>query len=443
MTGEAADDGPRLRVPDRLVIEGGNRLVGTVDIPGAKNAALPMIAATLLTDETCRLTNVPLIEDVEIMVELVRRLGADVCFDRSARTLTVTASSITSTEPDAELVRIMRASFLVVGPLLSRFGRIECIHPGGCELGVRPVNVDITGFRAMGARIDVEPSRYSAIADRLDGAHVYLDYPSHTGTENLVMAATLARGYTTIVHASREPEVIQLIQFLKSMGADIRGEGTSVIQVRGRGRLYGTGYRVMPDRMVAGTFAIAVGMCGGAVVLNDVNYDDLEPVLHKLVEVGADIEREEERITVRSQGKLMATELHSMPHPGFPTDKQAEMGVLLTQADGDSIVVERVFDSRFGYVSALRKMGARIEVNGARAVINGVSHLQGSQLTAGNDLRSGAALTLAGLVAEGVTTIDSVRFVQRGYEDLARDLAMIGANVHVDSYVESNLSSAI
>ena len=246
-----------------------------------------------------------------------------------------------------------------------------------------------------------------------------------------MMAACLAEGTTTIVHASREPEVLDLVLFLRSMGARIRGEGTSIIEVMGREKLHGSGHHVMPDRLVAGTFAIAVTMCGGEIELLDANPDDLEPVLHKLREVGAEIEQSDECVLIKSSRKLTATEVQSMPHPGFPTDKQAEMAALLTQAEGESVVVERVFDSRFGYAEALRKLGADIEVDGTRAVIRGPRQLKGTTLRAGNDLRSGAAMILAGLVASGDTTIDEARYVHRGYEDLAGDLVQLGASIEV------------
>lgn len=441
MAGIATSGRPAVGVPNKLIVQGADRLSGQFRVPGAKNAVLPMIAAALLTEETCHLSNVPVIEDVELMVELVRRLGAEVEYDRAERTMAITAGAISSHEPDAEMVNVMRASFLVAGPLLTRFGEFRCVHPGGCDLGIRPVNVDVQGFRAMGATVETDRSSYLATAPgRLQGARIYLDYPSHTGTEDLVMAACLADGTTTIVHASREPEVLDLVVFLRSMGARIRGEGTSIIEVVGREKLHGSGHHVLPDRLVAGTFAIAVTMCGGEIELVDTNPEDLEPVLHKLREVGAEIELSDECVSIKSSRKLTATEVQSMPHPGFPTDKQAEMAALLTQAEGESVVVERVFDSRFGYAKALQKMGAEIKVEGTRAVIRGPRQLKGAALRAGNDLRSGAAMILAGLVATGETTIDEARYIHRGYEDLASDLVRLGASIEVAGTVESRIS---
>jgi len=424
-----------LMIPDRLVVTGGARLAGSVSVPGAKNAVLPMMAACLLTEETCRIRNVPLIEDVEIMAALLRRLGATVEFDRAERRLTITAADIRSVRPDPELVHEMRASFLVTGALLARFGQVECVHPGGCEIGIRPVNVDMNGFRAMGAEILVMDGAYVARAPKLQGSRIYLDYPSHTGTENLLMAACLAEGYTTIVHASREPEVLHLIRFLRSMGAEIRGEGTSVVEVKGRSNLWGASYRTMPDRLVAGTFAIAAAITGGEVELREVWPEHLEPIIYKLRDIGVEMDETNRSVVVHARNKLRATEVQSMPYPGFPTDKQAEMAALLTQAEGESVVVERVFEDRFRYAEGLRRMGADIDIGGARAVIRGPSRLRGIEVSSGNDLRSGAAMVVAGLAAEGETTILDARYVHRGYESLADDLIGLGASIRAEKFV--------
>ncbi len=408
---------------------GRNRLQGVFTVPGAKNAILPMMAATLLTEETCHLTNVPAIIDVETMVELLAQLGAVVDYDREQKRLTITAANISSLEPDPDLVAQMRASFLVTGPLLARFGRVVVIAPGGCEIGRRPVNVDLDGFARMGALIDQAAGGFDIAAGTLRGQRIYLDYPSHTGTENLIMAATLADGATVIVNASREPEVLHLCRFLAAMGADIRGVGTSVISVFGRRRLFGAGYRAMPDRMVAGTIAIATAACGGEVVLDDVVRDDLEPVLLKLEEAGVDIFHEGDSVVVSANGNLRAVDVQSMPHPGFPTDKQAEMGALLTQATGQSTISDRVFENRFGYLVGLEQFGARIERSTSGAVIAGPQNLRGSQLQLARDLRAGAALTIAALVADGPSLLTGVSFIDRGYEDLAGDLAALGAEI--------------
>lgn len=410
---------------------GDNRLQGVYRVPGAKNAILPMMAATLLTEETCHLTNVPAIGDVEAMMELLGMLGADVERDRTGRRLTITAANIDSFEPDPGLVAGMRASFLVTGPLLARFGRVVVAPPGGCEIGVRPVNVDIDGFVRMGARVDRFEGGYDVTAGTLRGDRIYLDYPSHTGTENLIMGATLADGVTVIVNASREPEVLHLCGFLRAMGADIRGAGTSVISVHGRRRLFGAGYRTMPDRMVAGTIAIATAACGGEVLLDDVVRDDLEPVLLKLEEIGVDVFYEGDSVVIASDRQLRAVEVQSMPHPGFPTDKQAEMGALLTQASGRSTISDRVFENRFGYLDGLQRLGAKIDRRESHALIAGPQQLRGAQVELERDLRAGAALTIAALVAEGQSVLSGVSFIDRGYEDLAGDLAALGADIRV------------
>ncbi len=410
---------------------GENRLQGVFQVPGAKNAILPMMAAALLTEETCHLTNVPAIGDVEAMADLLSGLGATVERDRARKRLTITAANISSFEPDPELVSGMRASFLVTGPLLARFGRVVVSAPGGCEIGLRPVSVDIDGFARMGARVERTEGGYDVTAGTLRGRRIYLDYPSHTGTENLIMGATLADGVTVIVNASREPEVLHLCGFLSAMGADIRGAGTSVISVHGRRRLFGAGYRTMPDRMVAGTIAIATAACGGEVLLDDVVRDDLEPVLLKLEEVGVDVFYEGDSVVIASERRLRAVEVQSMPHPGFPTDKQAEMGALLTQAHGRSTIADRVFENRFGYLEGLGRLGAKIDRQDSRALIAGPQQLHGARVQLERDLRAGAALTIAALVAKGESMLTGVSFIDRGYEDLAGDLAGLGANIRV------------
>ena len=424
-------------IPDKFVVTGGARLEGSVAIPGAKNAILPIMAACLLTDEQCHLTNVPLIEDVEIMAELLRGLGAEVQLDRAQHEISVSARGITSFEPDSPLVTEMRASFLATGPLLARFGRFDCVHPGGCAIGFRPVSVDIHGFRAMGATIRIDDDRYNATADKLTGSRIYLDYPSHTGTENLIMAACLATGTTTVVHASREPEVLELVRFLRLMGAKITGEGTSVIEIESSRQLHGASFRIMPDRIAAGTLAIAGSICGGEIELTNVVPELLEPVLYKLRAAGVEMSTTDRSVIVRSHRKLRGTEVQSMPYPGFPSDNQAAMGALLTQARGTSTIVERVFEDRFSYVEGLRELGADITVNANRAVVRGPTRLTATELSVENDLRAGSALILAGLVADGETTIRDARYIHRGFEDLAADLTQLGARVEASTFVES------
>ena len=423
--GRGAHDEQRIRA----TIVGGRPLRGSYRLPGAKNAVLPMMAACLLTDETCVIENVPIISDVLVMADLLRELGAEVALDEDAHTVAVTAADVRSSSPTPHLVQRMRASFQVTGPLLARFGRFDCAAPGGCQLGARPVSVDITGFQGMGATVALSEGVFHAEADALYGRRIYLDYPSHTGTQNLLMAATLANGYTTIVHASREPEVVALVQFLRSMGAEIHGEGTSLIGVQGRNHLFGTVARAIPDRMVGGTMAVAAALTGGDVELLNVRPDHLEPVTVQLREMGVDVVETNRSVRVVAPETLSATDVQVMPFPGFPTDVQAPMGVLMTQAYGVSTMVERVFDGSMGYMDSLTAMGADVSVQGTRAVVRGPRRLGGRHIELENSIRGMTALALAGLVADGETVIDGFEFVRRGYEDLAGDLRELGASI--------------
>jgi UDP-N-acetylglucosamine 1-carboxyvinyltransferase len=323
----------------------------------------------------------------------------------------------------------MRASFLVVGPLLARAGRAVAPTPGGCAIGRRPVNVDVKGFTAMGGHVEQEGDQYRLRADRLIGQRLYLDYPSHTGTENLLMAACLAKGKTVIKHAAAEPEVVALADCLIRMGAKIRGAGSSLIEVEGVGELYGVHLRCLPDRIEAGTFAIAGLMTGGDVTVHDVVVPHLDPIAHKLAEVGAIVEEGENWLRVRANGQLQAVELQTLQYPGFPTDLQSCFTTLLTQADGTSLVHERVFDDRLGYVTELRKLGANIRITGGQtALIDGPSVLHGAAVRA-SDLRAGAALILAGLCAEGTTEISDIYHLDRGYEQVDAKLRALGARI--------------
>jgi len=402
-------------------------LRGSYRTPGAKNVVLPMMAACLLTDETCVIQNVPIISDVLVMADMLRQLGARVDVDSDARTVTITAAGVESSSPSPDLAQRMRASFQVAGPLLARFGRFDCAAPGGCQLGARPVSVDISGFQRMGATVALAEGVFHAEADALYGRRIYLDYPSHTGTQNLLMAATLANGYTTIVHASREPEVVALVQFLRSMGAEINGAGTSEIGVQGRSHLFGTVARAIPDRMVGGTMAVAAALTGGDVDLLNVRPDHLEPVTVQLREMGVDVVETNRSVRIIAPETLGGTDVQVMPFPGFPTDVQAPMGVLMTQAYGVSTIVERVFDGSMGYMDSLAAMGADVTVEGTRAVIRGPRSLRGRHIALEHSIRGMTALALAGLVAEGETVLDGFEFVRRGYEDLAGDLRGLGA----------------
>jgi UDP-N-acetylglucosamine 1-carboxyvinyltransferase len=412
----------------KIIIEGGRRLVGRIRVSGAKNAALPIMAAALLTADECVFENIPNIEDTRTMAELLSRLGAAVTYDAPGHRIVIQAKHLARFTAPAELVQRMRASFLVTGPLLSRFGLAGAPHPGGCAIGTRPVNVDIKGLAAMGASVDIHDRTYILRADGLRGASIYLDYPSHTGTENLLLAATLAKGTTIIKHASAEPEVVCLANCLRAMGARIEGDGTSVIRVEGVEELHGVRFTVCPDRIEAGTYAIAAAITGGELELEDVILAHMEPLTHKLLEVGVHVAAADNRYTVRANGRLTASEVQTLPYPGFPTDLQSCFSTLLTQAHGTSMVHERVYDNRLLYVDELKKMGARIRVHGQTAIIEGPTPLHGAPVRA-LDIRSGAALVLAGLVADGVTEISDVHHVERGYDSLVPKLRSLGARI--------------
>jgi UDP-N-acetylglucosamine 1-carboxyvinyltransferase len=410
-----------------FLIEGGRRLEGEVRISGAKNAALPAMAASLLTAEECIIENVPDIEDVWILAEVLRRLGADV--ERVANnTLRICSRHITSFHASSELVKKMRASFLVVGPLLARFGHGASCPPGGDVIGQRPIDVHLVGFRSLGADVRRVGEVYVTCADRLVGTRIFMDYPSHIGTENLLMAACLAKGTTVIQNASQEPEVVDLARMLKSMGAIIRGAGSSTIEIEGTEVLHGTRHTVIPDRIEAGTFAIAAAATGGDVELRDVIPGHLDSLIWKLGEAGATVEVGGDRIRVTARRPLTSVNVQALPYPGFATDLQAAIGVMLTQASGISVIHERVYDNRLLYVRELNKMGAEIEVNGQTAIISGPRRLTGTCVRA-LDIRSGAALVLAGLTAEGITKILDIYHLERGYERLDAKLATLGAHL--------------
>ena len=408
------------------VVQGGMRLSGEVRARGSKNCALPLMAAALLTQETCVLHNPPFIRDIEAMADLLTSLGALIEVDPERRTIAITAKTISSTRTPTEIATSFRASFLVTGPLLTRIGEASSVHPGGCKIGERPVNVDLLGFAAMGATVESQEQDYRLMANRLTGARLYLDYPSHTGTENLMLAATLAEGTSVIRHASSEPEVVALANCLNQMGARIHGAGTNTIEIEGVNRLHGAEWDVIPDRHEAGTFALASAITGGDVTIHNTNYDHLEPLLYKLAQSGVTIRGTHDPIGVSAHYPLSAVEVQAIHFPGFPTDLQPQICALLTQATGESVIHERVFEARFSYVDELRKMGADITVAGEKAYIRGPAPLHGATVHA-LDIRSGVALLLAALAAEGTTRVMDMQHVFRGYESLPEDLNALGA----------------
>jgi UDP-N-acetylglucosamine 1-carboxyvinyltransferase len=411
------------------MITGQNRLAGEVDILGAKNAALPIIAATLLTPDECLLENVPLIEDTRNLVRVLREMGVAARFEEP-NLLRIKATRISKAVLQKEMAQKMRASFLIVGPLLARFGQAEAPHPGGCSIGTRPVSVDLKGFQSMGCELQVAGENYVLRSPRLRGEQLILDYPSHTGTENLLMAATLAEGSTTIENASIEPEVVDLANFLCAMGARIHGAGTNTIVVEGTPRLHGAAYRIMPDRMEAGTLALAALITGGQVRMQGAVAQHLGALTSKLREAGAEVSVSSEAYEISAPRTLRAVDIQTFPYPGFPTDLQAPFTTLMTQADGNSSVHETMYDGRLKYVEELGRMGARVDVSesGRTAMVHGPTPLHAARVRA-LDIRSGAALVLAGLAAEGQTHIDNVLYIDRGYQDIDAKLQRLGAIV--------------
>lgn len=406
-------------------VQGGGPLRGDVRTSGAKNAALPCLAATLLTAEPCTIRNLPSIADVGGFLAILSQLGAEVDHDPAAHCVTVRAAGPLAEAPPDQLVANQRASFLVMGPLLAREGRVACAAPGGDVIGQRPLDVHLRGFRALGADVRTDSGRFVA-SGRPRGARMVLDYPSVLGTENLMLAAVRAEGETVIVNAAAEPEVAALAALLCAMGARIHGAGSHTITISGVAELHGADYTLIPDRIEAGTFAVAAAITGGDVRIHDVRPRHLDALLFKLREIGADIDEDADALRVRRRGPLQATTVQAVPYPGLATDLQALVTTLLTQAEGVSVVNERVFENRMGYVVELRKMGARIVTAGSAAIVQGPSPLHGA-VVQGLDVRASAALVVAALVADGETELRDVVHLERGYEDFGEKLRGLGA----------------
>ncbi len=411
---------------DKLLITGGPRLNGEVRASGAKNAALPIMAATLLADGICSLSNVPHLRDITTTMELLGRLGVQLTVDERMG-IQADARQVSSVEAPYELVKTMRASILVLGPLLARFGEADVSLPGGCAIGARPVNIHLDGLRAMGAEVRVENGYVHARAKRLRGARFVMDMVTVTGTENLMMAAALADGETLLENAAREPEVVDLAQFLNRLGAQISGAGTDTIRIKGVERLSGSDYAVMPDRIETGTYLVAAAMTGGRVRVLDTRADLLDAVLMKLREAGAQVNAGESWIEVDMQGKRpLAVDIQTAPHPAFPTDMQAQFCALNSIAEGSATVKETVFENRFMHALEMQRMGADFRIEGNVAICRGVERLTAAPVMA-TDLRASASLVLAGLVAEGNTLIDRIYHIDRGYDNIEEKLATLGA----------------
>ena len=413
---------------EKLLVRGGNKLFGTVKASGAKNAVLPIIAASLLGETPSRIVDIPALEDVLTISEVLASLGVIVNRD-VPNELYVDSREIKRCEAPYELVRRMRASFLVMGPLLARKGYARISQPGGCAIGTRPIDIHLKGFEALGATIEMGHGYIEARAPQgMTGARIYLDFPSVGATENIMMAAVQAKGQTILENPAQEPEIIDLANYLNIMGAKVRGAGTNVIRIDGVTSMHGHEYTVIPDRIEAGTYMVAAAIAGGDVRVDNVLTEHLKPVVAKLKEAGVTVEEDIRGVRIISDGKFKAVDIKTLPYPGFPTDMQAQMMAMATMAEGTGIITETVFENRFMHVDELKRMGANIKIEGRSAVIEGVSKLTGCQVKA-TDLRAGAAMVLAGLVAEGETEIGCIHHIDRGYENLVDKFRSLGADI--------------
>lgn len=414
---------------DKIVIQGGKQLYGEICVSGSKNAALPILISSLLTAEPCTYADVPRLADIRTTIKLLQGLGAKVddgAWRGGGNEITLRADHIGEFEASYDLVKTMRASFLVLGPLVARFGQARVSTPGGCAIGVRPINLHLKGLEALGATVEQSHGYVEATAVKLRGAKIYLDLPSVGATENLMMAATLAEGETVIENAAKEPEIEDLAHALISMGAKIRGAGTDIIMIEGVDSLQGTRHQIIPDRIEAGSFVIAGALTGGEVLVRGARADHLDAFLIKLKEAGVDYGVEANGIRLQSNGRIHSVDVTTLPYPGFPTDLQAQMMVLMAVADGVSVITETIFENRFMHAQELDRMGAQIQLESNRAIVRGVRELSGAPVMA-SDLRASVALVLAGLVANGTTEVSRVYHLDRGYEQIERKLSKLGA----------------
>jgi UDP-N-acetylglucosamine 1-carboxyvinyltransferase len=413
---------------DKLIIEGARKLHGEIRISGAKNAALPLIAATLLTPGWHVIHNVPDLRDTRTMLALLESLGA--VWKRKGDALTINTETLNNLEASYDLVKTMRASILVLGPLVTRMGKARVSLPGGCAIGARPIDFHLQGLTKMGARLDLEDGYVNAFVDNyLSGAHIYFDVPSVTGTENILMASVLAKGITVIKNAAREPEVGNLVDMLIAMGADIEGKDTDRLTIHGVKSLNPAEITTIPDRIETGTYLVAVGAAGGEATLTNCNPNHLPALTEKLRAAGLIIKESESSIFVSRPSKVQSIDIKTLPYPGFPTDLQAQLMVLMAVSNGLSVITETIFENRFMHVAELKRMGAEIKINGNSAIVKGIKQLKGAQVMA-TDLRASASLVVAGLAAKGVTEISRIYHLERGYEDMVGKLRALGARVH-------------
>ena len=412
---------------EQYIIKGGNPLAGEVEIGGAKNAALGILAAAIMTDETVRVDNLPDVQDINVLLEAISEIGASVT--RVSRTSAlINGSGIGSVSVDYEYIKKIRASYYLLGALLGKYKKAEVPLPGGCNMGSRPIDLHLKGFKALGAKVRISHGAIIAEADHLRGSHIYLDTVSVGATINIMMAAAMAEGRTIIENAAKEPHVVDAANFLNSMGANIKGAGTDVIRIRGVEKLHATEYSIIPDQIEAGTFMFAAAATRGDVIVKNVIPKHLEATTAKLVEIGCEVEEFDDAVRVVATKRLNNTNVKTLPYPGYPTDMQPQIGVALAIAKGTSIVTESIFENRFKYVDELIRMGADIKVEGNTAVIYGTEKLMGARVSA-PDLRAGAALVIAGLAAEGITIVDDIVYIQRGYENFEQKLRGLGAEI--------------
>ena len=410
---------------EQYIIKGGNPLVGEVEIGGAKNAALAILAAAIMTDETVTIDNLPDVNDINVLLEAISGIGAEV--DRIDRhTVRINGSNIENFDIEYDYIKKIRASYYLLGALLGKYKRAEVALPGGCNIGSRPIDQHLKGFRALGAYVDIEHGKIIAEAERLIGKHIYFDVVSVGATINVMMAASMAEGLTILENVAKEPHVVDVANFLNSMGANIRGAGTDVIKIRGVSRLHKTDYSIIPDQIEAGTFMFAAAATRGDVTVMNVIPKHLEATIAKLVENGCEVEEFDDAVRVVSKGDLHNTQVKTLPYPGFPTDMQPQIGVTLALCKGTSTITESIFENRFKYLSELARMGANVKVEGNAATIEGVDKFSGARVSA-PDLRAGAALVIAGMAADGITIVDDIVYIQRGYERFEEKLRSLGA----------------
>lgn len=412
---------------EQYVIKGGNPLVGEVEIGGAKNAALAILAAAIMTDETVCVENLPDVRDIHVLLEAIEQIGARV-EKISPSVVKINGSTIGDVSVEYEFIKKIRASYYLLGALLGKYKNAEVPLPGGCNIGSRPIDQHLKGFRAMGASVDIMHGAIVARAEELHGSHIFLDMVSVGATINIMMAASMAVGNTIIENAAREPHVVDVANFLNSMGANIKGAGTDVIRIKGVDKLHSTNYSIIPDQIEAGTFMFAAAATKGDIMVKNVIPKHLEATTAKLVEIGCEVEEFDDAVRVVASKRLRRTHVKTLPYPGYPTDMQPQIAVALSLAEGTSIVTESIFENRFKYADELSRMGADVKVEGNSAIIDGVNKLTGARVSA-PDLRAGAALVIAGLAAEGVTIVDDIVYIQRGYEHFEEKLRILGAEI--------------